>query len=206
MQKIFIAAVLFLTAIAQAKDLGRVGQTYPIAEVDVLQDITNTLKKKESTGELAKIQQESVKRSLNSLEHPAPVAGLGTTFKKKVFWFDPTIVVEENIVDDTGRILIPAGTRKNPLDHVSFTRKWLFIDGSDERQVKLAKASVESMGDRVRVILTSGAPLELSRRWKWPVYFDQKGVLVERFGISHVPAWIEQDGKRLRVTEAPPQY
>lgn len=190
---------------AQAKDLGQVGTVYEIAERDVLQDITATLKKRQASGELARIQKDYARRSLNSLEHPKAVAGLSTTFRQKSFWFDPTVVVEENIVDDTGRILVPAGTRKNPLDHVSFTRKWLFIDGEDERQVKMAKSAVEAMGDSVRVILTSGAPLELGRRWKWRVYFDQQGVLVERFGISHVPAWVEQDGKRLRITEVPPK-
>lgn len=190
---------------AQAKDLGQVGTVYEIAERDVLQDITSTLKKKQASGDLAKLQKDYAQRSLNSLEHPKPVAGLSTTFRQKSFWFDPTVVVEENIVDDSGRILVPAGTRKNPLDHVSFTRKWLFIDGEDERQIKMAKNAVEAMGDSVRVILTSGAPLELGRRWKWRVYFDQQGVLVERFGISHVPAWVEQDGKRLRITEVPPK-
>lgn len=199
-----VAAVLGAQS-AQAKDLGQVGTVYEIAERDVLQDITSTLKKKQASGDLAKLQKDYAQRSLNSLEHPKPVAGLSTTFRQKSFWFDPTVVVEENIVDDSGRILVPAGTRKNPLDHVSFTRKWLFIDGEDERQIKMAKNAVEAMGDSVRVILTSGAPLELGRRWKWRVYFDQQGVLVERFGISHVPAWVEQDGKRLRITEVPPK-
>lgn len=202
---VVICAALVAAQSAQAKDLGQVGTVYEIAERDVLQDITATLKKRQASGEMAKFQKEYAQRSLNTLEHPKAVAGLSTTFRQKSFWFDPTVVVEENIVDETGRILVPAGTRKNPLDHVSFTRKWLFIDGEDERQVKMARSAVEAMGDSVRVILTSGAPLELGRRWKWRVYFDQQGVLVERFGIAHVPAWVEQDGKRLRITEVPPK-
>ncbi|KGM38732.1 hypothetical protein JY96_21415 [Aquabacterium sp. NJ1] len=187
----------------QAKDLGRAGPVYEIAEPDLLQDITNTLKQKEATGELQKIQQEYSRRAMNVIEHPTPVSGLTTTFKKKVFWYDPTVVVEENIVDGRGAIIVPVGTRKNPLDYVTLKRKWLFIDGQDEKQVRLARAAVEDKGDAVRVVLTNGAPLELSRRWKWPVYFDQHGIYVSTFGITHVPAWVEQDGKRIRITEVP---
>ena len=198
-------AITFACDGPQAKDLGQIGTVYEIAESDVLQDLMATLKKKEASGELAKLQKESVQRSLNSLENPKAVAGLSTTFRQKTFYFDPTLVVEDNIVDETGRIVVPLGTRKNPLDYVSFRRKWLFIDGDDERQVKMGKTAIESMGDSVRVILTSGAPLALGRRWKWPVYFDQQGVLVNRLGISHVPAWVEQDAKRLRITEVPPK-
>jgi len=57
-----------------------------------------------------------------------------------------------------------------------------------------------AMVERVE-ILTGGSYLDLMRRWKRPVYYDQQGQLVEKFGIRHVPALVSQEGKRLRIDE-----
>ncbi|MBK8324891.1 MAG: hypothetical protein IPL06_20020 [Betaproteobacteria bacterium] len=55
-------------------------------------------------------------------------------------------------------------------------------------------------GEIVKPILVAGL-LDLIRRWKRPVFFDQGGALVARLGIRHVPALVSQDGLRLRVDE-----
>jgi conjugal transfer pilus assembly protein TraW len=34
-----------------------------------------------------------------------------------------------------------------------------------------------------------------------PVYFDQQGSLIRRFGIRQVPALVSQEGLRLRIDE-----
>ena len=46
-----------------------------------------------------------------------------------------------------------------------------------------------------------GRTIDLMKKIKLPVYFDQKGVLVNRFGIQNVPATIKQEGLLLKVTE-----
>ncbi len=33
------------------------------------------------------------------------------------------------------------------------------------------------------------------------LYFDQNGVITGKFGIGHVPATVEQEGKMLRIRE-----
>jgi conjugal transfer pilus assembly protein TraW len=53
------------------------------------------------------------------------------------------------------------------------------------------------------VILTGGSYLDLMRRWKRPVFFDQQGTLTDKLGIRHVPALVTQDGKRLKIEEIP---
>ncbi|KXS30377.1 MAG: Type-F conjugative transfer system protein TraW, partial [Candidatus Gallionella acididurans] len=45
------------------------------------------------------------------------------------------------------------------------------------------------------------APLDLMRKWKIQVFYDQGGTLTRRFGITHVPAIVRQEGKRLRIDE-----
>jgi conjugal transfer pilus assembly protein TraW len=206
MKRLGLAIILAsMTFAGFAKDLGQLGPVYPIGETSVLKDITDALKAKEASGELAQTQRKVQDMVKQAIEHPRAVMGLGTAKKEKVYWFDPSITVEENIVDATGRIVVPAGTTKNPLDIVRWDKRWLFIDGRDDRQVRLARSAVEEYGRQVKVILTAGAPLELSRKWKWPVYFDQRGMYVQHFGIGNVPAWVYQDGKKLRITEVPPK-
>ena len=46
-----------------------------------------------------------------------------------------------------------------------------------------------------------GSYLDLMRRWKRPVFFDQQGQLTDKLGIRHVPALVTQDGKRLKIEE-----
>jgi conjugal transfer pilus assembly protein TraW len=60
-----------------------------------------------------------------------------------------------------------------------------------------------SAAAKLKVILTGGSYLDLMRRWKRPVFFDQQGTLTEKLGIRHVPALVTQDGKRLKIEEIP---
>jgi conjugal transfer pilus assembly protein TraW len=53
----------------------------------------------------------------------------------------------------------------------------------------------------VKLILTGGSYLDLMRRWKLAVFYDQQGHLTTQLGIRHVPALVTQDGKRLRIDE-----
>jgi len=49
--------------------------------------------------------------------------------------------------------------------------------------------------------LTQGSLSDQRQQLKQPMYFDQGGQLVHRFGMAHMPAVVFQDGKQLRVTE-----
>jgi hypothetical protein len=71
----------------------------------------------------------------------------------------------------------------------------LFIDARDTAQVKRASGILDERGGKLKVILTGGSYLDLMRRWKRPVFFDQQGTLTEKLGIRHVPALVTQDGK-----------
>ena len=53
----------------------------------------------------------------------------------------------------------------------------------------------------MKPILTAGSYLDLMKSWRVPVYYDQQGVLVRRFGITQVPALVSQEGMRLRIDE-----
>lgn len=72
------------------------------------------------------------------------------------------------------------------------------------RQVALAANLLGTYAGAVKPVLTGGSYLELMRRWRVPVYYDQRGLLVRRLAITHVPALVSQDGRRLRIDELVP--
>ena len=138
---------------------------------------------------------------VESVQRPAPVAGLRTTRTERTFYVDPTFTLDRNVVDAQGRLLFAAGTRKNPLEVVSLSKRLLFFDARDQRQVARARELIASYGGKVKPILTGGSYLDLMKAWQVAVYFDQQGTLTRRFGIRQVPAPVSQEGQRLRVDE-----
>ncbi|MTW10158.1 type-F conjugative transfer system protein TraW [Pseudoduganella eburnea] len=188
---------------ACAESLGVVGPTYPIAEEHLLKMIEARLRAKEQSGELARIQEQIVSRGKQSVLAPPPLQ-LPVVTMPRTFYVDPTYVLDRNIADGSGRMLFAAGTRANPLDIVSMSRRLFFFDGRDERQVALAERLAKGESARIKPVLVGGSYLDLMRRWKIPVYFDQRGVLVKRLRIERVPAMVSQEGRRLRVDELVP--
>ena len=196
-----LAAAVFVAFTAQAQDLGVIGPVYPITEPSLLEVILAKLRDAEATGALAKLHREARTGITRGIENPAPIAKITKTPKARSFYFDPSIVVPSAITDADGRVLIAPGTRVNPLDTVSMSKQLLFIDARDATQVGRAKTLVDERGGKVKVILTGGSYLDLMRRWKRPVFFDQQGQLTDKLGIRHVPALVTQEGKRLRIDE-----
>ena len=117
------------------------------------------------------------------------------------FYFDPSFTLDRNILDAQGHLLFAAGLRKNPLEVVSLSKHLLFFDARDRRQIARARELIASYQGKVKPILTAGSYLDLMKSWRTPVYYDQQGVLVRRFGITQVPALVSQEGMRLRIDE-----
>jgi len=193
---------LFLAmSLAYALDAGVIGPTYEIAEPHLLKFIEARLRQKEASGELRRLQEEARKRGIDAVRHPEPVAGLSTTQAKRSFYFDPTYTLDHNVQDAQGRLMFAAGTRANPLDIVSLSRRLLFFDARDPRQVAQARRLIAQYDGRVKPVLTGGSYLDLMQAWQLPVYYDQLGLLTRRLGIRQVPALVSQEGKRLRIDE-----
>jgi len=154
-------------------------------------------------GTLARLQREALARIRQGIDDPAPVAGLIRTRHPRHFHHDPSIVVQDAIRDADGRVVVPPGTVVNPLDTVPLSQALLFFDARDRDQVAEARKLIDARHGQVKPILTGGSYLELMRRWRRPVYYDQQGVLTTRLGIRQVPALVTQDGRRLRIDELP---
>jgi len=196
-------AVLIATQVglAHAEDLGVIGKTYDIAERDLIEVIKDKLRHMEKTGELAKRQTEYKNRVMSGIEHPRPIPGIQATETANTHYYDPSIVTDKDIADATGKILYPRGTRVNPLDYIGWNKYLLFVDARDQKQLDMSKRIMATSDKPVKLVLVAGEPLNLMRKWKKQVYYDQGGILARRFAITQVPAIVSQEGRRLRIDE-----
>ena len=195
------AWVLLAPAIATAQDLGVIGPVYPIAEPSLLEVILAKLREAETSGALSRLQREAQSHATRLAEHPPAVAAVTRTAQPRSFYYDPTIVVPYAVTDAEGKVIATPGTRVNPLDTVSLSRHLLFFDARDAGQLARAREVLERYQGKVKLILTGGSHLELARKWKQPIYYDQQGTLTGKLRIRQVPALVSQEGRRLRIDE-----
>ena len=184
-----------------AKDLGVYGQTFAISEPDLLKHILTKLRGMQQDGSLLEHQQSIAQKVRRGIERPASVKGISRARKDRVFTFDPSITISQDLSDHQGRVFHKAGTKINPLDEVSLSSELVFFDSDDEEQKQWVHQRLQKTELPKKLILVNGAPLELSKEWQTPVYFDQRGVLTAKLGIKQVPAVVKQRGKVLQITE-----
>ncbi len=205
MNRLLVFILLLVTSSVHATvyDLGVVGQTYEIAEPDMLQSFYSKLRQAEADGKMAEVEAEMKQRFIDHANRPKGIE-LPRAKERRVYYYDPSTVLTQDIVDHEGNILWPAGTKVNPLDYVAMSQQWIFFNGDDPEQAAWARDYLQRYPNRVRPILIQGAVLELSKAWDTRLYFDQHGNYVEKFGIKHVPAILSQEGKKLRIDEVVP--
>ena len=190
--------ILFSDA-AVAKDLGVRGETWAIAEPDLLEALEARLHELERSGAMAAIEEEARARARARLEAPDPVAGIAPATVRHTRVVDPSVVLDRDVRLADGTVLAAAGTRLNPLAHVPLRRDLVFIDGRRDAEVAWA---LERRAPST-IVLLAGRPLDLARRHGRPFYFDQGGRLAARFGLAATPVVIKQEGVRLHLAEVP---
>jgi conjugal transfer pilus assembly protein TraW len=180
-----------------------VGPTYEIKEPSMLEEMMKKLRADEASGVMRRRMEEGQARALDSLQNPRPNDRISRASAPRTWYYDPSIVVTENIMAE-GKVIVPAGTRVNPLDKVNWSKTWVFIDARDPPQLSYAKRAVSQMRGNAKVVLTGGKLKDTSMALGQAVYFDQGARLVSRFGIGATPATVRQEGKRLRIDEVLP--
>lgn len=181
-----------------AKDLGVYGSTIVIAEGNLLHFI------QEKLGQLSAEEQQTLKQKLEeslyaALQKPMEIKGLKKANTYRVFYVDPSIKVEKDIFNHQGELVVKKDTVFNPLSQVTLDHALLFIDATDSCQLTWAKEQ-ELLA---KWILVKGQPFKLESELERPIYFDQSGVLVKKFGIRYLPARLTQEGLKLKIEEIP---
>lgn len=205
----YVLAALLMPQ-AYATHLGHIGNIYPIGEQSALTFIMNKLQDKERSGELKRLQQEAIRRSVNGVKHMPPVPGITTAHTYAKRWIDPTVTYTKAVKTDEGRIVIPAGTKINPLSTLKLSKRLVFFDGRDAAQreavgklIAQTKSGTQHAQLQIKPILIAGSWLEMTKAWKTQVYYDQHGSLSKRFGIRATPTVISQQGQALLLEEIP---
>ena len=198
-QLITIALVILIPQIAFSKDFGVHGSIFEIKEEGFLSLIQRKLK----LIDIEKEQKKMLEIVKIRIEEPTRVANIKRTQKAQTYSYDPSYITEEDIILPDGRVLYPAGTKVNPLDHMNLDKKLIFIDGKDSLQIEWFKNQESSLkiSKEDKLILIAGRPLDLQKELGREVYFDQAGVLTTKFKIEQVPAIIEQKGNILWIRE-----
>lgn len=192
--------------LCEAKNLGTIGQTWPIGEPDLFDQIANKLEDFEKSGYFVETNETFAAKVNATIERPPRVSGIKRTSVPRVFFHNPSVTLNNDIKTPNGRILAKRGDQFNPLDYTPMNQILLFFNGNDQEQVTWALRQIHDakFNQYVSPILTDGPVLELSKHWERQVYFDQKGVLTSKFEIRQVPARVLRDGNLLRIEEVIP--
>lgn len=206
MKRRFVAVMLcgLCTHTALSKDFGTWGDLYPVAEPDMLNTITQRLDDLQRTGEWEKTMDDFKQRTIEKSQRPSPVDGIGKTERYRERYFDPSIVLSQDLKDNVGRVFARKGTVLNPLATVPFVQTLYFIDADDPKQLTWVKSQHPDTL-MVKIILVKGDIPKTSEALDSRVYFDQGGVLSRKFGLTNVPVRITAatSGLRLRIEECP---
>jgi conjugal transfer pilus assembly protein TraW len=186
---------------ALAKDYGVQGTSWPVIEPDMLKQIETRLKAMEASGEIDRVNRGMQKRAAQMVRRPTPVSGIVSATRLRRWTIDPGYTAPNDVRDAAGNIIVRAGTYVNPLDYVKIRQKLIFIDGDDKAQLLWAMRN--STATTTKLILIKGNPFDMMKPLQRRLYFDQQGYLVQKFGIQAVPATVEQQGKKMLITEIP---
>jgi conjugal transfer pilus assembly protein TraW len=183
-----ILALLLASGAAQAVDV-TLGQTFTIAEPDVLREIKGAAAARDWQSWMRK--QPKDYSAFDSVQLPRNRIDQSRLF-------DPTYVLPRDIRDDTGKLIAPAGARVNVYAKRKRVGRYIVIGGTAADYRWLDEVAKPTDQDR---ILLANANVFLERRSSKRQLYLLDAHFAERLGVKGVPSIIEQEGVMLRVRE-----
>lgn len=193
-----LAIGLGATVPSSARDLGNFGEVFPIAEPDLLALIKAKISAMIADGGMERLTAEMQGKAQTYANRPKGLA-LPRATENRSFSLDLSIRVDHDLADQNGVVFAAAGTVVNPLAWSGFDKTILFIDGDDPDQVAWAVSQGNELDSLI--VLTQGAPLDLSKTWGRRFWFDQSGILANRFQIARLPSRVTRADPVMRVDE-----
>lgn len=194
--------ILFLSithVFAEVKDLGVFGTTFPIREKNIISVLKSKMQSEQGKELLGKLERQRKKIIQEEHYQPKTVSGLLPTIEHNSYLFDPSIALSNDLTDHLGARFYKAGDSLNPLEHMTISKEYVFIDGDRPKQVQWALQKQRQTN--IMIILVNGDPINLMKEHQAHLYFDQEGAMTQRFQLTHVPCVMRQEGKMLRITE-----
>lgn len=192
---------ILVTINCYASNLGVMGETYPIAESDFLDFIQSRVEELQKNGQWQVLQNHVQQDASSYRDRPKSGVGIVRAGETKSWIFDPSIILDHDVITNEGKVIAFSGTRINPLHFIALSKTLIFYNSDDPKQVSWVVEQDKRKAGRDKLILVNGSVLNEEKRFKKVVYFDQGGRLSSHFGITHVPARVLQEGQVLRITE-----
>ncbi|MDE2439438.1 MAG: type-F conjugative transfer system protein TraW [Betaproteobacteria bacterium] len=194
--------LLWLPTPALAKNYGQRGEVFPVTEVNLLQAIAARLHSMQASGEYDRLNNQLRDRTMAYVQRPTPVAGLTPATSARSFTYDPSMIVDRDIRDRDGRLIVAGGTRVNPLNVLPFNQTYVFFDADRKEELEYVLRTYPNNAN-IKLVMVKGAPIEAMKRYQRRFYFDQGGYLVNKLKIVHTPTVMVPAGDVLRLTEVP---
>ena len=186
------ALAVFSCGIVFAKDLGSFGRTYTIKERDALEEVEARAKTVNWQKEASRVKPENYR--------PKDLSSLSRAYKDNVFTVDMTYTLDMDIPDGKGGVIFPRGYAFNPLDHVTFHKTIVVINGEDREQLLWFRSSEYFKRIDVMLLLTEGSYADLKKQLGRPVFYANTQIM-DKFGLRFVPSVIRQAGRVMEVRE-----
>ena len=193
---VFLLSGVLFSTFCSAKDCGVIGPSYPILEESFLGFIQKRLQAVDFS-----VLQQRLQAQVSTLQGHSKANNLPRTLTTRSWLFDPSIVLSHDLSTATGILLLPQGSRINPLRTHRLSKALLFLNGDDAAQKQWASQQNKALKGKTMLILLGGSVTEAEHYFNKTVYSDPKGWMAAHFGLQHVPAIIQQEGLFLRITE-----
>jgi|SaaInlStandDraft_2_1057019.scaffolds.fasta_scaffold32604_2 conjugal transfer pilus assembly protein TraW len=201
MKKILLVLLILLCEPCYCANLGVHGVLYEIFERSALDMIHEKLSELEYSGKIAEIERNIQEAAYGKANRPTPVSHLTHTLKPNIHYQDLTITLNKDILDQNGNVLFRQGLSVNPLKQRAMREVLLFLDADDVQHLSWARAKAKKYGLDARVVLVNGSISDAYEALDTVIYFDQRGLLSKRFGITQVPAIVRQVDEKLEISE-----
>jgi conjugal transfer pilus assembly protein TraW len=195
---LFLFGVILFAASANARliDLEPLGESYPIAESNLMEEIAARLKNIDIQALKDKYFEESFRRAMTvSLElPPAP--------KDEVRRITPAHILEQEMftIDKAGvkHVSYPKGFIFNPLEYMKLDREYIFINAGREVEIKWLLS--RELSPAAMVIVSEGDLIDVRQRLNRKVY-ALSGLLKDKFFVRYTPSYARQEGNQIAVYE-----
>lgn len=203
-EKYFVFIILLFFVFCRdtkAEDFGIHGNTFDIQEENLLEYIQTKLKEID----IDKWQKDFREQSIKSANRPTPtILSYAKTYKS--YYFDPSIILQVDYRDNRGIRFAKKGTKINPLDQISLSKNLIFIDGDSKQHIDFAINYNKKHNNKTKIILVNGPIIDLMNEKNIRLYFDQQGLLINKFRIQNIPAIVSQENNLLKIEEVVLNY
>lgn len=193
MRALLVTLLAAASAACFAKDFGVQGTAWPILEQDMREYVLEAASKTDWDAANDRLKESAKNYPETLAKRLWPAVTVTSTA-----WMDPSIELTDDIQAPVKgpdgklqwQVMVPRGTRVNPLSQVRPSTGLLFFDGSDPTQLALVEQALKhAPGKLLPIEAGRGSVLESNKALKVPV-FHASDEAVQRFQLRAMPTLV----------------